>query len=151
MPFLYPTNSNRDTTANYYIYMHVHCTNTHLIAIQHLANIGISRSLTTLHRLILYAPYPTSPSAKSFHSLLTTILYIYDTNHHTAIQSTKRYPIYPQYITPTHTPRRRRFIITDSNKWVDAPHNICPNNLTLLVYTHSLVTSLSPITTLVLQ
>ena len=122
-------------------HIYVHCTNAHLTTIQHLANIDISCSLTTLHHLIQYVPYSISPSTKTFHSLLTTILHLYDTNHHTTIQSTTHYPTPSQNLTLTQTPRRHCFIITEPNEWARAPRNIRSNNLALLVYTHGLVTA----------
>ena len=135
-----------------YIHMYIYFTNAHLTTIRHLSNIDIFRSLIILDRLIQNAPYFTSPSTKPFHSLLTIILHLYDTNQHATTQSTTYYPTPPQIITSTHTPRRQRSIITDPNKWARVPHDIRPNNLALLVaYTHTLVTALSPITTLVLQ
>ena len=103
-----------------------------------------TKSLTSDSRIhvLQYEPYPTSPSTKPFHSLLIAILHTYDTNYYATIQSTTYYPTLQQNITSTHTPHLHRFIITDPNERIPAPHNIRPNNPALLAYTYGLVIAL---------
>ena len=122
------------------IRIHVHYTNTQMTTMRHQANIGISQSPTTHY----YAPYSTHPPIIFFHSLLTDILYLYDTNHYTTLPHTTHYPAPPQKNTPPQNPQRHRSITTNLNKWARVLNNIRRNNPTLLVYTHYLVTTLSP-------
>ena len=71
-PFYNPQISTRIPLYGDWIHMYVHFNNAHITTIRHQVNIDISQSLTTLHRLIHYAPYPTLSSIISFYSLPTT-------------------------------------------------------------------------------